>query len=127
MDSQSFEEKFKEALANGVKSSKEMLTKAGAAVQKFSDKSVIKIERQQLIGKQKEKYTEMGKLLSDLLKMKGSSIENLGELFETSANASEVKDQILACQTEIKKLDKEIAEHDKQLADSLEKKQIEKK
>lgn len=127
MDSQSFEEKFKEALANGVKSSKEMLTKAGAAVQKFSDKSVIKIERQQLIVKQKEKYTEMGKLLSDLLKMKGASIENLGELFETSANASEVKDQILACQTEIKKLDKEIAEHDKQLADSSDKKQIEKK
>ena len=127
MDSQSFEEKFKEALANGVKSSKEMLTKAGAAVQKFSDKSVIKIERQQLIGKQKEKYTEMGKLLSDLLKMKGASIENLGELFETSPNASEVKNQILACQTEIKKLDKEIAEHDKQLADSSDKKQIEKK
>lgn len=115
MDSQSFEEKFKEALANGVKSSKEMLSKAGAAVQKFSDKSVIKIEKQQLISKQKDKYSEMGKKLSDLLKMKNSDLGNLASIFETSETAATLKDEILALQTEIKKLDKEISEHDKQL------------
>ena len=115
MDKQSFEEKFKEALSQGMKSSKEMLTKAGAAVQNFSDKSVIKIERQQLINKQKEKYTEMGKKISDLLKIEGSTIENLAEVISKSNDAADLKDEILALQVEIKKLDKDILDHDNQL------------
>lgn len=115
MDTQSFEEKLKDAISSGVKASKEALSKAGSAVQKFSDKSVIKIERSQLVNKQKDKYTEMGKALSKLLKIKGSDFGNLCSIIENSEDAANLKDFILSCQTEIKRLDKEIIEHDKQL------------
>lgn len=115
MDTQSFEEKVKDALSKGVKASKEALSKAGSAVQNFSDKSVNKIEKQQLINKQKVKFEEMGKKLSTLLKYEAADLQNLSETVNLAEENMALANDILALQKDILKLDKEIAQHDKEI------------
>ncbi len=115
MDTQSFEEKVKDALSKGMKASKEALTKAGSAVQNFSDKSVNKIEKQQLVNKQKAKYEEMGKKLSILLKFEAADLQNLSETVNLTEENLALANDILNLQKEILKFDKEIAVHDEQI------------
>lgn len=45
--------------------SKKAATKAGTAIQNFSDKSVVKIEIKQFENKKKACYTELGKYVSE--------------------------------------------------------------
>ncbi|MCK9171389.1 MAG: hypothetical protein M0P01_13330 [Treponema sp.] len=55
----------KNALDKGVEVSKKALDKAGAAVQDFSDKSVVRIEKHQFETKREEKIKDLGKLVAD--------------------------------------------------------------
>ena len=55
-----FLDKMKEYLDKGVEVSKEALSKAGDAVQDFSDKSVTKIESHQLVSRQNKEYRSLG-------------------------------------------------------------------
>lgn len=55
-----FLEKMKEYLDKGVEVSKDALSKAGDAVQDFSEKSVTKIETRQLQSRQSKEYRALG-------------------------------------------------------------------
>lgn len=55
-----FLEKMKEYLDKGVEVSKDALSKAGDAVQNFSEKSVTKIETHQLQSRQNKEYRALG-------------------------------------------------------------------
>jgi uncharacterized small protein (DUF1192 family) len=55
-----FVEKAKEYLDAGVRASKDMLTKAGAAAQEMGDKGVLKVEITQLKAKRKKQYESLG-------------------------------------------------------------------
>lgn len=55
-----FLDKMKEYLDKGVEVSKDALSKAGDAVQDFSEKSVTKIETRQLQSRQNKEYRALG-------------------------------------------------------------------
>lgn len=59
-------EEMKKYFEKGVQSSKEALSKAGEAVSRFSDESVVRIEKHQLQGKLKE---DMQTLAAQVLKL----------------------------------------------------------
>ena len=62
-----FGKKVKDGLEKFVKSSKDVFGKAGEAVQNFSDKSVVRIEKMQFESKREEQYAKLGKLVADSL------------------------------------------------------------
>lgn len=107
-------EKIKDVFAKGAKVSKEAFEKAGSAVQSFSDKSVLKIEKQQLKNSRDKKYNELGQILSQLLCEKGADILKLGELSSFEAKKSDF-DKIKKLQKEILGLNKDIKEREKAL------------
>ena len=96
------EDKIRDTLSRGAEASKKAFQKAGSAVQRFSDKSVLKIEKKQLEGSVNKKQEEMGKLLSDLLLVKGVKLEKLSELIQSNETVKNAVDAI-------EKLHKEIA------------------
>ena len=95
--------KVKGALDKGLNASKKALGIAGEAVQDFSDKSVIRIEIHQLESKRDEQV----KLLGDL-----AMSRFLAEGTQTLSSDEEAVSAILE---EVKKLDKDIAEHNEKL------------
>lgn len=103
MDKEEFKEKFKFGMEKVVESSKKALAQAGSAVQDFSDKSVIRIEIHQLESKRDEQV----KLLGDL-----AMSRFLAEGTQTLSSDEEAVSAILE---EVKKLDKDIAEHNEKL------------
>ena len=54
-------EKTKQNIDNAVNVSKDALNKAGAALQDFGNKSVLRIEIAQLTAKQKKEYEDIGR------------------------------------------------------------------
>lgn len=90
----------KSAIDKGVEVSKKALNKAGAAVQDFSDKSVVRIEKHQFETKREEQLTNLGKLVAE--KIIG------GGQVSFSAEDSDISGVI----TEIKHLDEEIAKRE---------------
>ena len=67
MTKDEFKAKFKDGLDKFVNSSKKAFGKAGNAVQDFSDKSVIRIEKKQYESKRDALYEKLGKMVSDSL------------------------------------------------------------
>ena len=67
MTGEEFGKKVKDGLEKFVKSSKDVFGKAGEAVQNFSDKSVVRIEKMQFESKREEQYAKLGKLVADSL------------------------------------------------------------
>ena len=98
-----FLDKMKEYLDKGVEVSKEALTKAGDAVQDFSDKSVTKIESHQLVSRQNKEYRALGLAVR--------------QFFETnpSDTLSADNSSISGILQEIYRLDKEIAQREENL------------
>ncbi|HAH63630.1 MAG TPA: hypothetical protein DCL73_16215, partial [Treponema sp.] len=90
----------KNAIDKGVEVSKKALNKAGAAVQDFSDKSVVRIEKHQFETKREEQLKALGKLVADKIITGGQS--------SFSAEDSDISVVI----TEIKHLDEEIAKRE---------------
>lgn len=105
MDKTEIESKVKEIFERGAKASKSALEKAGAKVQNFSDKSVVKIDIKKLQTKQTEKYKELGEIVS-------KELENGAEI---QIADQEKKDLIAKIQAEIQDLSKQIKEKQKEL------------
>ena len=98
-----FLDKMKEYLDKGVEVSKEALSKAGDAVQDFSDKSVTKIETHQLISRQNKEYRALGQAVL--------------KFFEENPSASLSTDNSLisGIMAEIQRLEKEIVQREESL------------
>ncbi len=67
MTKEEFKDKFRDGLDKFLKSSKEAFGKAGSAVQDFSDKSVIRIEKKQFESKRNGRYEELGRMIAEKL------------------------------------------------------------
>ena len=98
-----FLDKMKEYLDKGVEVSKEALSKAGDAVQDFSDKSVTKIETHQLISRQNKEYRALGQAVLKFFE------EN------PSATLSADNSLISGIMEEIQRLEKEIVQREESL------------
>lgn len=98
-----FIDKMKEYLDKGVEVSKEALSKAGDAVQDFSDKSVTKIETHQLVSRQNKEYRALGQAVC--------------RFFEDNPSGSLTADDscIVGIIQEINRLDKEIVRREESL------------
>mgnify|MGYP007101830186 CR=1 FL=1 len=83
------EETLKGVISKSAEVSKDVFTKAGGAVQNFSDKSVLKFEIKQLKEKRKNLYTDLGQRMSELLLTKGFN-------FEDTAASTSKSDEITA-------------------------------
>lgn len=93
----------KGGLEKGYAASKKGLAKAGVAIQKFSDKSVVAVEKKQLESKRKKSYARLGEIAAKKLSAKNAS--------PISASDKDVA----ALLKEIAGFNKEIAKCEKQL------------
>lgn len=98
-----FLDKMKEYLDKGVEVSKDALSKAGDAVQDFSDKSVTKIEARQLVSRRNREVRALGQAVR--------------QFFEENPAASLSADNGAICGIlqEIDRLEKEIADREESL------------
>lgn len=92
----SFFESVKKTFDRGIKASKKALGVAGDAVQDFSDKSVLRIEKMQLETKQKKQFELLGEYSYKVLSSKNSSVKSTDTkvkafLTEISRLADEIK------------------------------------
>ncbi len=98
-----FWDDVKGGLEKGYAASKEGLKKAGAAIQKFSDKSVVAVEKKQFETKRKKSYAQIGEIVAKKLSSKNASpIESSDE-------------EIAPLLKEVANFDKEIAKREKLL------------
>ena len=93
----------KGGLEKGYAASKKGLAKAGVAIQKFSDKSVVAVEKKQLEAKRKKSYARLGEIAAKKLSAKNAS----------PISASD--EDVAALLKEIAGFNKEIAKCEKQL------------
>lgn len=108
------EQKIKDFLSKSAEVSKNAFSKATDAVQKFSDKSVLKIQIQNQKSARSKKYTELGELVSELLSKKGADIGNLYAVLPADETLKAIE-QIKKVQKEILGISKDIKELEKQL------------
>ena len=108
------EQKIKDFLSKSAEVSKNAFYKATDAVQKFSDKSVLKIQIQNQKSARSKKYTELGELVSELLSKKGADIGNLSAVLPADETLKAIE-QIKKVQKEILGISKDIKELEKQL------------
>ncbi len=108
------EQKIKDFLSKSAEVSKNAFSKATDAVQKFSDKSVLKIQIQNQKSARSKKYTELGELVSELLSKKGAEIGNLSAVLPADETLKAIE-QIKKVQKEILSISKDIKELEKQL------------
>lgn len=108
------EQKIKDFLSKSAEVSKNAFSKATDAVQKFSDKSVLKIQIQNQKSARLKKYTELGELVSELLSKKGADIGNLSAVLPADETLKAIE-QIKKVQKEILGISKDIKELEKQL------------
>lgn len=108
------EQKIKDFLSKSAEVSKNAFSKATDAVQKFSDKSVLKIQIQNQKSARSKKYTELGELVSELLSKKGADIGNLSAVLPADETIKAIE-QIKKVQKEILSISKDIKELEKQL------------
>lgn len=113
------EMKIKEFLSKSAEVSKNAFSKASDAVQKFSDKSVLKIQIQNQKGSRQKKYSELGSLVYSLLSKKSSSFEDLTkaigmeENVQTIENINKLLKDIQTISKEIKTLENSLEEKNK--------------
>lgn len=107
MDSEEVGKKSKEELKKFAAASKKAFEKMGGNIQKFTDESVVKIERNQLEHKRAGKYEELGAKLSALLlagvKIEGADEAALNELLNIQKEIGEFTAQIEAKDELLKK------------------------
>lgn len=108
------EQKIKDFLSKSAEVSKNAFSKATDAVQKFSDKSVLKIQIQNQKSARSKKYTELGELVSELLSKKGADIGILSAVLPADETLKAIE-QIKKVQKEILGISKDIKELEKQL------------
>lgn len=90
-----FKENLQKYVEKGVEASKEAFSKAGAAVSKFGDDSIIRIEKHQYENQLKEEYQSLG--------------EYVAEKFSCEQNVLDLADEVLKEKLDkIKKIQSEI-------------------
>ena len=105
MNTEELKEKFKQGVDKIVTSSKKAIGKAGVAMQDFSDKSVICIEKHQLETKLEAEYIRLGELVAARF------------LVEPSASVSASEDTVASIIKEISRYNEEIKKREETLAE----------
>ena len=105
MNTEELKEKFKQGVDKIVTSSKKAIGKAGVAMQDFSDKSVIRIEKHQLETKREAEYIRLGELVAARF------------LAEPSASVSASEDTVASIIKEISRYNEEIKKREDTLAE----------
>ena len=103
MDTEELVNKVKSALSKGAVGAMSAFEKAGDKVQKFSDASVVKIEKKQLEMKRDSKYQALGEKLSALIADKklelpeavAIEVEPILEEIQTLSNQIKEKNDLL--------------------------------
>lgn len=103
------------ALDKGWNASKNALGKAGNAVQDFSDKSVVAIEKKQFENKRKKEVTELGELVYTKFNKKAMSIS------PKEADVANLLSSIKNCEKEISKREKMLKEADPETKEEVKK------
>lgn len=80
MDKNEFKEKVRDGMDKFIESSKKVLGAAGNAVQDFSDKSVVRIEKSQFESKLHEQYRKFGEYVAGILGADSSASVNTSDL-----------------------------------------------
>lgn len=95
----------KGGLEKGYAASKKGLAKAGVAIQKFSDKSVIAVEKKQLEAKRKKSYVQLGEITAKKL-----SAKNASPISASDEEVSALLKEIAGVNKEISKCEKQLKE-----------------
>lgn len=105
--------KLKNFISKSSDVTKSAFSKASNAVQKFSDKSVLKIEIKQMESKKEKLFTKIGKHLSSVLSNENVDLMNLQNL--NDEKISTLVEEIKTFQAEIVQLNLDIEKNKEEL------------
>ena len=111
--------KLKNFISKSSDVTKSAFSKASNAVQKFSDKSVLKIEIKQMESKKEKLFTKIGKHLSSVLSNENVDLMNLQN--SNDEKISTLVEEIKTFQAEIVQLNLDIEKNKEELKKAQEK------
>lgn len=115
--------KLKNFISKSSDVTKSAFSKASNAVQKFSDKSVLKIEIKQMESKKEKLFTKIGKHLSSVLAHENVDLMNLQS--SNDEKISTLVEEIKTFQAEIVQLNLDIEKNKEELKKAQEKESAE--
>jgi len=118
MDTDEMKTKLKNFISKSSDVTKSAFSKASNAVQKFSDKSVLKIEIKQMESKKEKLFTKIGKHLSSVLANENVDLMNLQN--SNDEKISTLLEEIKTFQAEIVQLNLDIEKNKEELKKSQE-------
>ena len=118
MDTDEMKTKLKNFISKSSDVTKSAFSKASNAVQKFSDKSVLKIEIKQMESKKEKLFTKIGKHLSSVLAHENVDLMNLQN--SNDEKISTLIEEIKTFQAEIVQLNLDIEKNKEELKKSQE-------
>ena len=118
MDTDEMKTKLKKFISKSSDVTKSAFSKASNAVQKFSDKSVLKIEIKQMESKKEKLFTKIGKHLSSVLSNENVDLMNLQN--SNDEKISTLVEEIKTFQAEIVQLNLDIEKNKEELKKSQE-------
>lgn len=113
MDTDEMKTKLKNFISKSSDVTKSAFSKASNAVQKFSDKSVLKIEIKQMESKKEKLFTKIGKHLSSVLSNENVDLMNLQN--SNDEKISTLVEEIKTFQAEIVQLNLDIEKNKEEL------------
>ena len=119
MDTDEMKTKLKNFISKSSDVTKSAFSKASNAVQKFSDKSVLKIEIKQMESKKEKLFTKIGKHLSSVLSNENVDLMNLQN--SNDEKISTFVEEIKTFQAEIVQLNLDIEKNKEELKKAQEK------
>ena len=123
MDTDEMKTKLKNFISKSSDVTKSAFSKASNAVQKFSDKSVLKIEIKQMESKKEKLFTKIGKHLSSVLAHENVDLMNLQN--SNDEKISTLIEEIKTFQAEIVQLNLDIEKNKEELKKAQEKESAE--
>lgn len=105
MNTEGFKEKLNESVDKVVSSAKKAIGKAGVAMQDFSDKSVIRIEKRHFESKRDAEYTKLGGLVAERF-----SADETASVAASEEAVAAIIAEIRHCSEEIKKREDALSE-----------------
>jgi len=123
MDTDEMKTKLKNFISKSSDVTKSAFSKASNAVQKFSDKSVLKIEIKQMESKKEKLFTKIGKHLSSILANENVDLMNLQN--SNDEKITTLVEEIKTFQAEIVQLNLDIEKNKEELKKAQEKESAE--
>lgn len=123
MDTDEMKTKLKNFISKSSDVTKSAFSKASNAVQKFSDKSVLKIEIKQMESKKEKLFTKIGKHLSSILANENVDLMNLQN--SNDEKITTLIEEIKTFQAEIVQLNLDIEKNKEELKKAQEKESAE--